>query len=62
MGITRDEAMPLIEQVREIAMDAAKGDWPDFFSAALLLATSEVEADEIDTKLTMRLIRSKGGI
>ena len=60
----RDESMPLIEQVREVAGKlVASDDEPlDFYDAALALGCSEAEADDLDQRLTIRIMRSRGAI
>ena len=62
--IERDESMPLIEQVREVAGKlVASDDEPlDFYDAALALGCSEAEADDLDQLLTIRIMRSRGAI
>jgi len=62
--IERDESMPLIEQVREIASNRVNSHVVelDFYSAALALGCSEAEAGDLDERLTARIMRSRGAI
>jgi|TARA_R110000824_G_scaffold370654_1_gene560296 hypothetical protein len=54
--ITRDERMPLVEQVREIACEYAGDDeFLDFVSAALALGCTAGKADAIGEELNERM-------
>jgi hypothetical protein len=61
--VERDESIPLDEQVRELADKRAKpDDWLDFYNAARDLGVGHPEAEAIDERLNLRVMRSRGAI
>ena len=62
--IERDESIPLIEQVREVAgkLVASDAEELSFYDAALAIGCTEEKAEELDIALTTRLMRAAGAI
>jgi hypothetical protein len=55
--------MPLVEQVRQLADEnTPSGESLEFYDFAIQLGCTPTQADEIDTALTLRIMRTLGAI